>query len=132
MGDPLTEAKAQHILDQLPGEATTKRMFGCVAFMRNSRMFAILDRSGTLYVKVDDTTREDFISSGGQPFTYVARNKHGEAKTVEMSYYTVPDEVFDADEELARWLLIGISATAYSPKVGQPNIKAELTKLGLI
>ena len=61
-------------------------------------MFALIAYE-TLYFKVDDDNREDYIAAETGPFIY---NRNG--KSIEMSYYQLPNPVFENVEVLAEWV----------------------------
>ncbi len=89
-----------YVLDQLAqwGEVSVRRMFGGAGLYRERRIFAVV-ANDVLYLKVDDTNRDDFIKAGAAPFNpYPEKNK----ATV-MSYYTVPSEVLENRDALAQW-----------------------------
>lgn len=88
-----------YIIDQLTAwhPVTCKRMFGGYGLYKKEQIFAlILDDS--LYFKVGDSNREDYITAGSEPFTYEARGK-----LVTVSYWQVPLDVLDDPEQLAIW-----------------------------
>ena len=79
------------------GEVRARAMFGGYGVYHNELIFAcVID--DTLYLKVDDETKEKFIARGLKPFTYDA---HG--KKVAMSYYEAPPEIFDDPDEMLNW-----------------------------
>jgi len=75
-----------------------KRMFGGAGVYSGDLFFAILV-DDALYLKVDDSTRNDFESRGLRPFAY--RMKNG--RTAIMNYYPVPPEVVDDPEAVSAW-----------------------------
>ncbi len=79
------------------GGVTARRMFGGGGLFRDGLMFAIID-DDTLFMKVDDGNRPAFEAAGARPFTY--RRKE---RTIAMSYYEAPPELFDDADELCAW-----------------------------
>jgi DNA transformation protein len=77
---------------------TSRAMFGGHGFYLDGAMFA-LGAYGTLYFKVDDHNRADYLTAGCGPFVY-----HGRGVPIEMSYYELPGEVWDDLEALDAWL----------------------------
>jgi DNA transformation protein and related proteins len=95
----VTPAFRDYILDLLaPLRPTAKRMFGGVGIMLNGSMFALLTRD-ELFFRVDDTTRPRFEAAGCSPFGY---NRAGRDVLI-ASYYAVPSDLYDQQEELLRW-----------------------------
>ncbi len=88
-----------HVLDLLQGfgTVTARSMFGGHGIYRDRIIFAIVVR-GTLYFKADDANRSRFIEKGLDCFTYIRKGK-----VCSMSYYLVPDEVFEDSEALCDW-----------------------------
>ena len=87
-----------YVVEQLEGCGiiATKRMFGGVGIYCGDMFFALIDND-TLYLKVDDSNRDDFVREGCQPF-----QPYGPAGET-MNYYTVPVSVLEDADELARW-----------------------------
>jgi DNA transformation protein len=80
------------------GPVTLRRMFGGIGIYADGVMFA-LSYDGTVYLKTDDKTAASFRQQGSEPFTYTAKN----GRRAVMSYWTMPDNLYDDGEELARW-----------------------------
>ena len=79
------------------GGVTARRMFGGGGLFRDGLMFAIID-DDTLFLKVDDGNRPAFEAAGGRRFTY-----RREDRTISMSYYEAPPDLFDDADELCTW-----------------------------
>ena len=90
-----------HFVEQLQplGPVTSRRMFGASCLFLEGAAMGIVD-DGTLYLKVDDTTRPLFADAGGVPFTYVAAAK---GTSIAMSYMSVPESAVDDPRELLVW-----------------------------
>lgn len=106
MPDPKADAKARakahkddvvRYLNQV-APVTARGMFGGFGLYTEGIMFALIAYE-TLYFKVDDENRSDYESVGMGPFTY---NRNGKETT--MSYYRLPDEVYDDLGVLHEWL----------------------------
>ena len=85
------------VLEQLAGvpKVVTKRMFGGVGIYSGESFFAVIDND-TLFFKVDDELRPTYVKHGMAPF-------QPSAKQTLKSYYEVPVEVVEDDEQLADW-----------------------------
>ncbi len=81
----------------LVGPVAARRMFGGFGVFLDGVMFGLIGFN-ELHFKVDDGNRADYEAAGMQPFTYQGRDR-----PVRMSYWRVPDAVFDDPETLAAW-----------------------------
>lgn len=90
----------EFVLEQL-GRVTSnvrsRRMFGGVGIYSGDWFFALID-DDTLYFKVDDTNRGDFVARGMGPFRPYGPD--GES----MQYYAVPADVLEDAEALEPWV----------------------------
>jgi DNA transformation protein and related proteins len=79
------------------GRIALRRMFGGEGIYADDLMFGLVveDR---IYFKVDDTTRATYAGEQCEPFTYMK-----EGKRTSLSYYAIPDRLYDEPEELAEW-----------------------------
>lgn len=95
----------EFVLDQLGRVAPGIRgrgMFGGVGIYSGDLFFALIG-DGTLYLKVDDSNRPDFVAAGMGPFL-----PFGEGGEV-MQYYELPADVLDEPERLRPWVEKAIS-----------------------
>jgi DNA transformation protein len=85
------------VLDQLRSldGVSCRSMFGGYGLYLGEDFFGIVF-DGCLYFKTDETTREKYRAKGMGPFA------PGE-KQVLKSYYEVPEEIVEDDEQLASW-----------------------------
>lgn len=85
------------VLDQLRSleDVSCRSMFGGYGLSLGEDFFGIL-HDGRLYFKTDETTREKYRNRGMGPFA-------PSEKQVLKSYYEVPEEIVEDDEELASW-----------------------------
>lgn len=83
------------LLSDIP-HLSSRAMFGGWGLYSDGKIFGIISDS-TLYFKVDDSNRELFESLDSGPFTF--EKKGGRA--VSLSYWLVPEEVYDDRELLA-------------------------------
>lgn len=98
----------EFVVDQLDGlgGVSARAMFGGHGLYCGAAFFGIIS-SGRLYLKTDEQSRAPFLERGMGPF------RPYERQTLS-SYYEVPVEVLEDDEELVRW-----SRRAVSVAVGQ-------------
>jgi DNA transformation protein and related proteins len=81
-----------------------RAMFGGYGLFADETIFALIAYD-VLYFKVDEQNRVDYVSLGMPPFTYM-----GKHKPIQMSYYQVPESVFNDLETLAVWVEKAIAA----------------------
>ena len=97
---PVSPSYRQFVVDLLervrPG-IRAKSMFGGVGLYAGKLFFALIARN-TLYFKVDDGNRGDFLARGMGPFL-----PYGDEREV-MQYYEVPAELLEDVEALAPWV----------------------------
>ncbi len=113
-----------HVLDLLSawGGVSPRRMFGGYGLFHGDRMFGLIP-DDRLYLKVDDHSRRDFESAGTQPFTYSAR-----MRTITMSYWEAPPELFDDGEQMIHWAQRALEAAMISAKTKAERRGSKPTK----
>jgi DNA transformation protein len=86
-----TEAAA-HAADRLGelGDVTTRKMFGGYGIFIDAKMFALIDSTGAIHFKCDETNDERYVAVGAE--------KHGR-----MPYREVPEDVWADDDVLVEW-----------------------------
>jgi DNA transformation protein and related proteins len=102
---------AAFVLDQL-GEVrkiTSRRMFGGVGYYAGGLFFALAD-DDTLFFKVDEANRADFVREGMKPFQPFGTDSKP------MNYYEVPPRVLEDIEELIVWMQRAIDVAARRKK----------------
>ena len=109
---------ADFVVEQLDGcgAISTKRMFGGVGVYCGDVFFAIIDND-ILYLKVDDTTRRDFVRAGSGPF-----KPYGDDRTT-IGYYNVPVSVLEDADALVKWSrrAIAVAMTARLTTTSRPR-----------
>jgi DNA transformation protein len=94
------------------GPVTVRRMFSGAGISRDGVTFALLLRD-ELHLKADETTVPDFEREGCTPFTYTRRQS---GKTVGvMSYWRVPERLYDDPDEMAEWARRAYAVALRSP-----------------
>jgi DNA transformation protein len=97
-------------------------MFGAVGLYRGDIFFAIIS-DGTLYFKVDDTNRGEYVSRHMPQF-----RPYRDRPEISMAYYEVPADVIEDPEECVAWALRSVAAAgnrAISPKRPSPSTRAK-------
>lgn len=102
----------EYILELLSEEnnITSRSMFGGYGIYKNNKIFAIII-DDELYFKVGKSNLDYFTNAGLEPFQY---EKNG--KTVYVSYYKAPPEIYENQELLAE--LVELS---YQVSVGKKS-----------
>ncbi len=95
-----------HVLDLLEplGPVGARRMFGGYGIYLDGMMFALV-ADETLYLKVDDQSREEFEAAGLEPFRYTRKGK-----SYQMSYHAAPEDALEDAELLRDWARKAVEA----------------------
>jgi DNA transformation protein len=98
-----------YVLDQLApfARVTSRRMFGGVGLYANELFFALID-DDTLYFKVDETNRADYLARGSVAFMPIP----GDPSTQMSGYFQVPADVLEDSDELTVWARKSLSVAA--------------------
>lgn len=88
----------EYVLDQLSGwgGVYTKRMFGGAALYQEELAFGMIARN-MVYLKVDSTNIDKYLKAGCSQLKPFENNK-----TV-LSFFNVPDEIFENADEFKKW-----------------------------
>lgn len=93
------------------GSIYTRRMFGGYGIYHNELMFGLV-ADDTLYLKADNTTKQQFIDKELTPFEYDKKNKK-----VKLSYYLAPEEIYDDPDEAVYWARLAYQAALNSKSI---------------
>lgn len=96
------------------GPIRVRRMFGSEGLFAGDVMIGFADED-IIYLKTDEATRAAFVAEGCGPFVY--RKRSGEE--IVMSYYRVPDRLYDDPEEFAEWARRATAVAEKSPTVAR-------------
>jgi DNA transformation protein len=81
---------------------TMKRLFGGAGLYAGEVMFGLVF-DGAIFLKVDDTSIPDFEREGSRPFVYTRAKSPGRAGRHSLSYWRLPERLYDDPDELAVW-----------------------------
>src|SRR3954447_19985501 len=114
--DPLMAVSKQYLeylLGQLQGlgGVEARRMFGGLGLYSRGTFFGLLYKD-RLYFKTDESTRPEYEARGSEGFQPRPGVK------VQMTYYTVPAEVLEDEDELVRWAQKAVTV-ALAKEVGK-------------
>ena len=98
---PVSNEFAEFVCEALSGigEISTRRMFGGAGVYHDGLMFGLI-ADDVLYLKADESNIPDFEAEGKGPFVYA-----GKGKPVSMSYWEVPERLFDDPDEMSPWAM---------------------------
>jgi DNA transformation protein len=105
----------QYVLEQLSGlgGVTARRMFGGIGLYQDQRFFGIIT-SDTLYFKVDDSNRQDYLARGMDAF-----RPYADKPQVSMSYFEVPADALEDPDECAAWARKSVALASVKPHAGR-------------
>lgn len=97
---PKISPYCEYIIDLLSpyGEIKVKPMFGGYGVYKDGIIVAII-ADDELYFKVDHTNQQQYENYNSEAFSYKNKNK-----IVKMSYWKLPLEIIENEEELSVWL----------------------------
>ncbi len=125
---PEYKAFVVEVLDPL-GDIRIRNMFGGAGVYYRDLMFGLI-ASETLHLKADDINKSAFEEEGMTQFLYEAPPKDGkEGRKVSMSYWEIPDRLYDEPEELIEWAKAAIEAATRNQKAKPKRKKASKKKL---
>ena len=116
---PVTPEYRAYIEDLVEplGHVTSRRMFGGLGVFYRGLMFALIVND-VLHFKVDDENRPDYEADGMEPFSYLRKGQ----KRGLNSYWTVPVDVLDNEDEFLVWSRKAADA-ALRADAGKPQNK---------
>jgi DNA transformation protein len=91
------------------GAVQVRRMFGGAGVYADGLMFA-LESDGVIYLKADLEFVHEFEGENCAPFQYDTKT----GKRAIMSYWRIPDRLYDDAEELAQWARRALAAARRS------------------
>ena len=111
----MSEALIEHLRDLFEplGPISARAMFGGYGIYFEGAIIGVI-LGETPYFKTDERTRGDFAAAGCTPAQY-----HAKGKTLEMSYWSLPEEALDSPQALRPWALRAIEA-AQRKAAGKP------------
>jgi DNA transformation protein len=97
------------------GPVNIRAMFGGAGVYAGGVMFVLI-ADEVLYFRADSQTEPDFVAFGCEPLTYA-----GKGKPIRMSYWRVPEPLFDDPDELAVWCRKAQAAAARAKLPSKPR-----------
>lgn len=109
------------------GDLRIKKMFGGASIYVDAVIVALV-ADDTLYFKADARTQKRYEAEGLGPFTY-----EGKTRPFSMSYWRVPERLFDEPDELLEWaseaLNVARACAKPKPAKGRPSRPAPTKKV---
>jgi len=87
------------------GNLSDGTFFGGHALKHGGRQFAMI-MGNTLYLRVNDETRAEYVAKGSKPFSYLTKKRRVEVRT----YFAAPEELLESKDALLAWTRKAISA----------------------
>jgi DNA transformation protein len=107
------------------GPVTVRRMFSGAGIFADGLMIALVV-DGVIFLKADAATAPRFESEGQTPFSYERK----EGRRTIMSYWRMPERLYDDPDELAEWarLSMVVAQRSAAPKRRSRPAKAKKAK----
>ncbi len=99
------------------GIIATRKMFDGRKIYHDGIMIGFV-ADDSLYLKADESTKQEFIDKELTAFEYNKDNK-----IVQMSYYLAPEEIYDEPEEAVYWARLAYQAALNSKTTRKKTIK---------
>lgn len=115
-----------YVIDQFApfAKLVTRRMFGGVGLYVDGLFFGLISND-TLYLKVDDTNRDDYLSCSCAPFQPRPSNDAG---AYSMSYFQVPEDVLEDPDVLGSWARKSLAVALMAAQVAAVAATAKARK----
>ena len=104
------------------GAVSVRRMFGGAGLYADGVMFGLIF-DGQIYLKADVATAPDFELEGSTPFEYGTKT----GKRAVMSYWRLPDRLYDDPDDLALWAKRALAA-AQRKSAAKPKKRVKVTR----
>ena len=101
---------------------TMKRMFGGAGLYADGLMFALVF-DGAIFLKVDDASIPAFEREGSGPFTYTRAKSKGRVGRASLSYWRLPERLYDDPDELAVWAARALAIAQRKTLAQRPHAK---------
>ena len=118
----MTPGYEEFVRDMLSGlgPVLIRKMFGGGGVYLDGVMFGLI-ADDTLYFKADESSTDRFEAEGKGPFVYQVKDR----KPVAMSYWEVPEHLYDDPDELVLWARRALEiAHAAKPRAKKRNTRA--------
>jgi DNA transformation protein len=90
------------------GPVMVRGMFGGAGIFREGLMFGLVF-DGAIFLRVDQDSIPDFEREGSRPFVYTRAKSPGKVGRASLSYWRLPERLYDDPEELVVWAVRALS-----------------------
>ncbi len=118
VSDSLRDILSEHLAPL--GAIAFKPMFSGAAVYADGQVFALILRD-TVYFKADASTQQAYDDEGCGPFSYESKT----GRRVAMSYWQIPDRLFDEPDEMLAWARRALAVARTSALGKPPKVKAK-------
>ncbi len=130
----MSQSFKAYILEQLEplGQVRSRAMFGGVGLYHKDIFFGFLNSGDTLYFKTDPDSLPMYLERSMTPFEVDLKTNNStnaEEKTPQYSYYSVPIEIIEDQEELTVWARRAVQAQLHA-KAAAPKSSRAAKKTG--
>lgn len=101
---------------------TMKRMFGGAGLYADGLMFALVF-DGAIFLKVDEASIPEFEREGSGPFTYTRAKSKGRVGRASLSYWRLPERLYDDPDELAVWAARALAIAVQKTLAQRPRAR---------
>lgn len=98
------------------GQVQIRALFGGCGIYLDDVMFGLVFGE-QIYLKADDVNRPDFEAAGQPAFVYPLKT----GATASMSFFLIPDNLYDDADEMAAWAAKAFAAAQRSVKKKSPR-----------
>jgi DNA transformation protein len=106
---------------------TVRRMFGGAGIYAEGLMFALVF-DGAIYLRVDANSIPDFEREGCQPFVYTRAKSAGRVGRHSLSYWRMPERLYDDPDELAVWAGRALAIAQFKKTAPRARAKKPIAK----
>ena len=101
---------------------TMRRLFGGAGLYAEGLIFGLVF-DGAIFLKVDEACIADFEREGSRPFVYTRAKSHGRVGRASLSYWRLPERLYDDPDELAVWAARALAIA--QRKKSAPRVRAK-------
>ena len=113
------------------GNPLAKRMFGGWGISVDGVTIAVIadlthlgGANVKLYLKVDDSSKAQFETVGGQRFEMLSKD----GKPIGMNYFTVPDDAMESPDAMLPWARLALNVALDAKAKAKPKVKKAAAK----
>ena len=101
------------------GRVTIRRLFGGKGIYCRGEIVAVEFR-GDILLKADAVSAPEFEAAGASRWAYEGKS----GKAVNMPYWSIPEEAFDDQDKMARWVRLAYEAALRSARAKRKSSRS--------